>query len=61
MRYPRWRCGEPGCSKRRPQRVDTWGEFDDVDVALAELGAHYRRKHPDQLDDREGVGHALAA
>lgn len=62
-RLPRWRCGEPGCPQgARWQRVDGWGEYDPVDQALAELGEHYTRAHPDGVEEEVSVGgRALAA
>lgn len=63
-RSPRWRCGEPGCEQAAWQPVSAMGEYDDLDVAMADLDSHYRRDHPDQTDDTEEVssdGHTLAA
>lgn len=51
---PRWRCGETGCrAHRRWQPVSALGEFDDMDVALGDLEAHYTTVHPES--DVEGV------
>jgi len=53
-RRPRWRCGYPDCPASRWQPVLAVGEFDPVDVALAELERHYDREHRDKTgDERE--------
>lgn len=45
---PRWRCGQPGCRAHGDwQPVTAIGEYDDVDVALANLEAHYAVAHPE--------------
>lgn len=49
---PRWRCGEPACPHgMRWQPVSAMGEYDDVDVALADLEAHYARAHPESGEE----------
>ena len=60
---PRWRCGVEGCRyARRSQPVDAMGEYDDIDVAMEALAAHYAQAHPDQTDNQaKEVRHAVAA
>lgn len=52
-RPPRWRCAEPRCPAHRWQRVDAYGEFDPVDVALEALERHWRDHHHETQDRKE--------
>lgn len=48
MRTPRWRCADPHCPKHRWQTVTAVGEYDELDVALGALEAHWATDHPEQ-------------